>query len=250
MDINGHVAYRRKNGAKAIVICVHGIQGSPRQFDWLVERLPEDVDYECVLLPGHGATVQDFRKNGAAEWETHIRKLCADAAKQYERIIYIGHSMGCLLGIFAAVGGIRFDGMLMLACPLALKPTLRYFINNLRAVGAKNPSDPYVKAVQRANSVHAASSLQYLSCIRPYLELLKLIRRTRRIAAKLEAPAVLLHSENDEIVGRRSMDIFRDVPHVKTAVLPSCGHFLYTDEAKESIRQELRKMLESMALQA
>ena len=250
MDACGHAAYQRKNGAKAIVICVHGIQGSPRQFDWLVKCLPEDVDYECVLLPGHGSSVQDFRRSGAAEWEAHVRELCADAAKRYERIIYAGHSMGCLLGICAANEGLCFDGMLLLACPLALKPTLRYFINNLRAVGAKNPSDPYVQAVQQANGVHAVSPLQYLSCIRPYLELLKLIYRTKHIAAKLEAPAVLLHSERDEIVSGRSMDAFRNMPHVKTAVLPACGHFLYTAEAKESIWQELLKMLESMGLQA
>lgn len=241
--MDGHAAVRRRSGADTLVIFVHGIQGSPRQFDWLVSLLPDHVDYECALLPGHGATVYDFRKYGAADWEAHVRGICEDAAKRYQRILYVGHSMGCLLGILAAEAGIHFDSMLLLACPLALRPTLKYFINNYRAVSEGGMGDPYADAVRQANSVCADSSWQYLFCVRPYLELLKLIRAAKRVAAKLDVPVLLLHSEEDEIVSGRSMNFFRDMPNVRADVLPDCGHFLYTCAAKRQISKEMLRLL-------
>ena len=42
------------------VLCVHGIQGSPTQFDWVLDALPEDYHGESILLPGHGGDVRLF----------------------------------------------------------------------------------------------------------------------------------------------------------------------------------------------
>ena len=40
---------------KTGILFVHGIQGSPAQFRFLIERLPEDIRVRNLLLSGHGA---------------------------------------------------------------------------------------------------------------------------------------------------------------------------------------------------
>lgn len=129
MVMSLHAAYERITTAKTVVLFVHGIQGSPLQFKWLVSRLPSNIDYKCILLPGHGGSVAWFKKTGSKEWQRYINELCREKRTKYERVVYVVHSMGCLLGINTTkVDDNCFDAMLLLACPIMLSP------NNQEAV--------------------------------------------------------------------------------------------------------------------
>ena len=62
-----HTAFRRETGARTTVLMVHGIMGSPDQFRFLADAIESrnaesnvQIDYSCVLLPGHGGSVRDF----------------------------------------------------------------------------------------------------------------------------------------------------------------------------------------------
>ena len=67
------------NKAMAILF-VHGIQGSPAQFQWMIDQLPPRIRYENVLLAGHGGNVEAFRHAGKKEWLDQVNdtaiKLC------------------------------------------------------------------------------------------------------------------------------------------------------------------------------
>lgn len=230
-----HRTDQRITGAETLVLCVHGIQGSPSQFAWLTAQLPGHVDYLCPLLPGHGASVREFAAAGSADWLDFICETSDSAAARYRNVVYVGHSMGCLLGIHAAAEGADFKHMLLLACPLSLRPTVRYGLNNWRAVTQRNPSDPWVQAAQAANSVHAGNPLSYLRCIRPYWGLLTLMHRAKALLPSLDVPVTAMHSDRDEIVGARSLDILKSRAGAKTVLLPGSGHFLYSDAAKQTI---------------
>jgi len=244
LNTSAHTAYERRTAAKTLVLCVHGIQGSPLQFEWLVKSLPSDVDYKCILLPGHGTTIQNFRKTGAAEWVEYTYRACMDAKEKYKCVIYVGHSMGCLLGINAAASlDMHFDAMLLMACPIRLKPSIRYFVNNYRAVAGCRAADPYVDAVRRSNSVRANSPYQYLSCIKPYVGLFKLTRKAKKQLADLRTPVTLIHSEKDEIVSKKSLATFENNTNNKPIVAAESGHFLYTSEAKRKIQEELNHLI-------
>ena len=60
MLLPDHSVCSRLSDADTVVLCVHGIQGSPGQFDWLTKNIPEQIDYQCILLPGHGKTNEEF----------------------------------------------------------------------------------------------------------------------------------------------------------------------------------------------
>ena len=50
------------------ILFVHGIQGTPKQFEHIIARLPESVLVRNLTLPGHGATTKEFRSSRAEQW--------------------------------------------------------------------------------------------------------------------------------------------------------------------------------------
>ena len=241
---NYHQPYSRISGSNTIVVCVHGIQGSPQQFRYLVTNLPAGIDYMCVLLPGHGATIKQFRKCGKKEWIAYFSDLCSDLRRTYERIYFVGHSLGCLIGIEAMMQGtIHFDGMLLIACPLKIRLSMRYLSMALRSVQAKPALSVYLRAMQDANSVSLRYPLEMLSCVKPYMGLLLLIIRANRAIRHLDVPVCLVQSAKDEIVSPRSIKVVRDIHNIKSVIVPNSGHFFYPPLAQEIIRRELDALM-------
>ncbi|MBR4332137.1 MAG: hypothetical protein IKP72_05635, partial [Clostridia bacterium] len=100
--------------------------------------------------------------------------------------------------------GVHFSGMLFLACPLSLRPTFAYFRNNLLAVSNYHGGNPYILSVKNANSVFAKHAWEYLFCLHPYLELLRLIRGARKAPQKPINHVTAFFFEKDEIVGKKA----------------------------------------------
>lgn len=76
-----HTAFRRETGARTTILMVHGIMGSPDQFRFLADAIESrnaesnvQIDYFCVLLPGHGGSVRDFASARAADWKNFIHE--------------------------------------------------------------------------------------------------------------------------------------------------------------------------------
>lgn len=117
-----HESLCRLGNSQTVVVFVHGIQGSPSQFGWLMDVLPPETDFVNLLLPGHGRSVRAFRKAGKADWENTVSELVRLLSRTYRRIIWVGHSMGCLLGLHAARLMPDAFSALLLNCPFILRP--------------------------------------------------------------------------------------------------------------------------------
>ena len=234
-----HTAFGRENGSKTMVLMVHGIMGSPNQFRMLADSLREDVDYRCVLLPGHGCSMREFTSVRKTDWLRFIYETVSDLRKHYERLIFVGHSMGCLLGLMAQER-IRFDGMLLISCPLCLRMSLRYPITGLRAAIEKNSNNARVRAAQAANSVQMGTFAQNLGIVFPYAELLKLIHQARLISKNADGIAVF--SSDDEIVSAKSA---KYLPGFQILNAPDSGHFFYSKRAQSLIFDALDSLIQS-----
>lgn len=235
--MNGtHIAYGRENGSNTMIYMVHGILGSPAQFRFLADSLPESVDYRCALLPGHGGTMCAFRCMRAENWLDSIHETAAELRAKYDRLIYVGHSMGCLLGLIENART-RFDDMLLISCPLKLRLSAQYFSMGWRAAAEKHPRDPRVQAARDALSVRAESPIAYLGALRPYFELLKVIHAARNACDGASGSAFF--SDGDEIVSARSAEW---LGHFRAETLPDSGHFLYSERAKARLRETLNAM--------
>lgn len=239
-----HESLCRLGNSQTVVVFVHGIQGSPSQFGWLMDVLPPETDFVNLLLPGHGRSVRAFRKAGKADWENTVSELVRLLSRTYRRIIWVGHSMGCLLGLHAArLMPDAFSALLLLNCPFALRPTWRYLRNNLLATLLFIPSsDPYVLAAREANSVPLRFSLSSLFILRPYWGLLRMIRNGRRDLRPLPMPVYACWAERDEIVSPASMD-FAAANGFEGKCYDRCGHNYLTDEARHDIQQTFVRIL-------
>lgn len=241
---NHHQEFSRLSDSETIVIFVHGIQGSPQQFRFLTKNIPENIDFISVLLPGHGGTVSHFRKCGRKEWTESFSRLCADLRKRYQKIYFVGHSMGCLIGIDGMLHhGAAFEGMLLLACPLKIRINFGYFATCFRAMRAKDAASDPLRAVQEACSVEIRNPLEMLSCVRPYGGLLSLILQCSREFRKLRTKICMVQSDHDEIVSGRSLRVAAGAPNLEAITVPGSGHFYYSPEAKAIICRQLQKFL-------
>ena len=224
------------------VLMVHGIQGSPIQFSFLAKALPTDIMTIGLLLPGHGAGVSQFRRSGQEMWLSSVVNVAREMRSQCSNLIFVGHSMGCLLGLLAEqeTPGL-FDSMILLCCPFSLRLTFRYLKNNVLSF-QKEPVDPYVLATKEANSVSVSTPFAYIFCLHPYMELLRLIRRVRKMEFP-SAPAYYFFSCRDEIVSPGSAVIAKEYAADRVHFLENCGHQYFTEEAKQEIINTLLKNL-------
>ena len=229
---------------KTAVLCVHGIQGSPDQFDWIISALPEDVHAEKLLLPGHGGDVYAFSKSNKQLWQDGVDQALNRLRGEYDRIIYIGHSMGCLLGMLSAVrNSEKIASLILLACPLHVRITKKYIVNNLRALSKAPSDDPFIAAARSAHSVKGRHILEYVLCIGPYIGLFRLIHAANRQLQQLRLPVLAVFSELDEIVGRKSMEIIAKLPLCETYLAKGCGHLFYAQEARREILKKMQKYI-------
>lgn len=234
-----------ESAGKAAALFVHGIQGSPEQFDFLIRALPQGTPYRAVLLPGHGGAVKQFRRSDRQAWAQAVRKAAVELGQTHKKVVFVGHSMGCLLGLQAAIrDGLPFDKMLFIACPFKVRLTMRYLRCARLAMSKRATDDPAALAMRKANSVRARRLIQYFTCVKPYLELLRLIRDVNRISPKPLLRVTAAFPAHDEIVSPKAWDIARLVWRFAPVPLPHSTHHFFPPQDQQTLQTILRAMIE------
>lgn len=231
-----HNQYFKKGNSDTAVIFIHGILGSPHQFNFLVELTPKNWSIYNVLLDGHGQTTREFAKTSMRRWEKQIHSLMEKLTKKYENIIIVGHSMGTLFAIDVAILWPQKVKQIFLLCtPLkvsvkasAVNTGLQVFLDkvdnqNSNAVAAK---DGY--------SIQPDKRLwKYLSWLPRYIELFVKIKDINNKLRLLPVPCIAFHSFKDELVSNKTYDILKSYSNIKTIPLVNSGHFHFsTDDCK------------------
>ncbi|EFN76424.1 Serine hydrolase-like protein 2, partial [Harpegnathos saltator] len=100
----GHIAAKAYGSSTGkFVLMVHGLMDNLGTFTRLVKYLPMEYYYVCIDLPGHG------HSSYFPSWividiinYVHVIHYVLEAL-QWKTCIYIGHSIGALIGIFFSV---------------------------------------------------------------------------------------------------------------------------------------------------
>lgn len=220
------------------VLFVHGIQGQPKQFRFLTEALPPEAEARAILLPGHGQGIRAFHASGRAQWLRAVEEETRALLDRGFRVVYVGHSMGCLLGLRVSRSlGHPYAGMLLLGCPFRVRPW------DKSSSSPEGVEDPRRTAAREGNSVPVHGFRERLLLLHPYAELLRLMGQVRRQRPKGPAGVQFWYSQNDEVVSLRSIKTAQRWPGVRVEILEGCGHCYFTEEARAKLIAAMKAML-------
>lgn len=242
-----HSAYiREAAGSRVAVVMIHGIAGTPAHFRDLLPLIPQSWSVYNILLDGHGKEVEDFGASSMKKWQTQVTALLEDVFSRYERVVLMGHSMGTLFSIQAAVAHPeRVAFLFLLNVPTRPRVKLSTVHTCLRvARGNIRPDDAAAQAMRGDTSIHIVPQLWKYLCWTPRMaELLTLIRRTRRCLPKLRVPCYTFQSQADELVAVSSCADLENHPHIRNTLLTSSGHFCYSREDTCLLQARLQALL-------
>lgn len=232
--------------AKTAVLFIHGIIGSPNQFDFLIPAIPPNVSFYNILLDGHGKGVKDFSKTSMSKWEKQIAAAIDELTISHSEVLIVAHSMGCLFAIEQAICNPGITKLILLAAPikLFLKPSI---LNNARKgyKGNPKPNDPIGKAACKCCSItHSKNLFAYLGWLPRYFELFSKIRHTRNILPKLSTPTLAFQSAKDEMVAASAGKLLSENPKVSVTMLERSRHFYYEPEEQVQLRTAFSRWLD------
>ena len=239
--------YSEAAGSDGLVVFIHGFMGSPRQFDRLAETAHQHSrSAAALLLPGHGGSVKDFSAGTMERWQEHVNDEIERLSRYNKSIWLVGHSMGCLLAINAAVRYSEYvRGLLLIACPLKLKwLTLRNLrIRVLPVTGRK--TNPMKKEYLSGCSVKRTPDFLW-RFTKPLSELKKLMAVARDNLPNISAPVTAVFMPADEVVSIDSLEILKSGlsdATLKQIILYDSLHAYFPEHEFASIEHELTEFL-------
>lgn len=230
-------------GADTAVLFLHGIVGTPRHFDSrlpLVHLVPESWSVYCLLLPGHGGTVEDFSRSTMGQWKDYVWNIFDALAQTHRRVILAGHSMGTLFALQLAVEkGERIPLLFLLASPICPQLTISAMSHCLDLVFPGKHGDPALReAISASGSVRLTKKIwKYFLWIPNLLALLWESQKTKKLLPELTVKTVVFQSRKDELVARSSAKYLRRCPCVQLYELEHSTHFYYTDSDARRVQQ-------------
>ena len=232
------------DNADIAVIFVHGLMGSPTQFDDLA-RAVYDVGctFSCILLPGHGSGVMEFAKFGAADWQRHLQQEIDKIKNAYDRIFLVGHSMGGLLSLNASLKKEnKISGVFLIATPLKVhlySPTA--FLKKIRLLTFPK-SNPAKAAYMKSNSIELSKPLIALLAIKTFRDFFKLMKQTKKRLPDVTVPVYMFHSKVDETVSYKSAEMLYKTlcnTQIMSFTFDKSWHNFYDKNEREIIKSKL-----------
>lgn len=241
-----HREYIRETGGATAVLMIHGIAGTPAHFRDLIPTIPEPISLYSILLDGHGKQVRDFSATSMKKWKAQISAKLEELFEKYEKVILIGHSMGTLFSIQAAIGyPEKIPFLFLLAVPT--RPWVRASTVGtcLRVMRGKlREDDTAAWAMKNATSIQLSNRIwEYIGWAPRMVELLAECARIRKCLPELKVPCYTFQSQVDELVSVRSCKDLERNPCIVNTVLLDSGHFAYGTEDLEILRGQLGQLL-------
>ena len=226
------------------MVFIHGFMGSPNQFADLAEAVQSlGGGTVSLLLPGHGAGMEELAKARACHWQNHVQKEIENIRAACKKIFLVGHSMGALLALNASlVKENRISGLVLIAAPLKVHlfhP--RSLFRKLRLILFRKQHKVKAAYIQ-SNSLQTSGILSCLLAIRPMLEVYRLAKKTRKGLGEVSVPVYMFHSKKDETSAYKSAALlYAGLKNTERRLFPleKSWHAFYDAEERKTIKKEL-----------
>lgn len=167
--------------------------------------------------------------------------------KNYDKLIIVAHSMGTLFAIREAMEG-NADALFLMNTPLKIRITRRLLSTPFKVLfGNAKKEDKWTQAALAAYGIECdANPLHYIGWIPRYLELFAEIRSVRKILSQLTVKTQVYLSVHDGMVSPVSEKLFAECHNVKVKVLPTSGHYYYSDRDTGMLQDDFRRFIASV----
>lgn len=246
----GDAGYVLGNGEIAVLL-IHGLTGSPTEMRRVAQGLAQGGCTVYVpALAGHCGSTEDLDATHWQDWYESVRRVFAAIRQRHQQVFVGGLSMGSVMSMHLAaehpgqVAGLllysttlRYDGWnmpfaarftrLIMAIPFGVH-LCRF--NEKPPYGIKNPRLRAIVEKQMTAGDSGAAGLLTMSGT-SVREFHRLVAATKRGMPSITAPALVLHSVEDDVTSRWNADyIERHLggPVVKV-LLDNCYHMITVD---------------------
>lgn len=234
-------------GGPVGVLLVHGFTGSPPEMRLLGDYLHQrGYTVSSPRLPGHGTTVEDMNSRKWAEWTGCVEDALTDLQTQCETVFVGGLSMGAVLTLYLAahhpeLAGISvYSPAVVVASRLIyLTPVLKYLRPRINQSSEKDLTDPEADLrlwSYEQDPIFAAH------------ELLKLIRRVRRLLPQVRQPLLIIHSTGDTTIHPNSAQFTYEragSADKELITLHNSGHCITVDSEWEFVAEKTCEFIQA-----
>lgn len=228
-----HKEYKKiYEAAETAILFIHGIVGTPNQFQMFLPLIPEGMSVHNLLLDGHGMTPKEFSHTSMQRWEAQVRQAVDELSHTHRKVCLVAHSMGTLLSVEQALLCKKINRLFLLAVPLKISIKPQMIFNAHKVYMDKiQPDDREALAAKDSYGIgNDKNLLHYIGWIPRYLELFTKIRQTRKLLHRIDVPCRVYQSARDEMVSIRSRKYLEQNPNICVTTLENSGHYYY-DEA-------------------
>jgi len=229
-------------GARDAVLLLHGFGDSPDTLRYLAADLhARGFPVYAPLLPGHGRTLDAFRRSPRGSWLAAARDAYARLAARYERVGVVGLSMGGALAVLVAADQPQVAALALLAPYIEPPRSLRWFA---RAAPVAGVVMPYVgRGVSNPRSIRnpdeRARSLGYgASTPRLLADLAALAAAARGALGRVRAPTLYVQArEDNRLTARAAVETFAAIgaPVKRLEWVSGSGHVITVDYARAQV---------------
>lgn len=216
---------------KITVIFIHGILSWPYFFHSIIKLVNKDrFNIETILLEKHDSSAYEFSKAKMKIWEKQVDEIVNRHISNNEKIIIVGHSMGCLFSLEQVKKHKEVIGLFLLNLPLYPKISKQLIKQSFQMIfpRKKELEDPYIIYTKKACSIKLTKNIfVYLLWIRIYLELFKKMKIIRNNYLINHENTICLYSKEDEMVSQKSYRLVEEKTNYQMIELSYSSHFYY-----------------------
>lgn len=245
-------------GGEHAVLLIHGLTGSPFELKPIAKRLHKSgFTVKAPCLAGHGTTLEHLKATRWQDWYGTVHETFRELKRHHKTVSVAGLCMGAVLALYLAydeeeeVSSIAtlsttlfYDGWSLpwyrFLLPVAYYPPVKYFYSfkEREPYGIKNERmRKHIALALQENSI-AYSSFPS----RSMHEMFKLIRITKGVIPKVKAPALILHSLDDDVASVKNAHYVEKhigSQRVRKVLLNDTYHMIPLDNQKERAAEEM-----------
>jgi carboxylesterase len=237
-----------QEGSSHGVLLLHGFGDTPQTLSLVARRLAKSrYGVLAPLLPGHGRSMDAFRKSRADDWVRAARESLAGMRDRYASVSVVGLSMGGALAVIIAAETRGIASLVLIAPYLGMPTPLRvaaathwFWGPVVGEINARNPRSIHDPIEREKNLAYGAVTGRMLC------ELSKIVKRARMALPGVTAPTLVISSKEDPrvapgvaVLAMKNLGA-RDKKLVWTE---GAGHIITVDYGRERVFSEIEKWL-------